>query len=304
MYHGRSKPPRSKIAPPPPLQENTADDEPPLILNSMRASESIGEVFDFLRAISISRWVGSAPMSLGRIRMKKGTSRLRFRIAVALAVAVGALAAIMHSAGAAEVDIAPPASVSSDEAVQTQHSITLDGVQLAYTATTGRLRVGLDRSDAEALVFYVSYDKDGENAATRPITFVFNGGPGSSAAWLHLGALGPRRLALSDEGAIPEAPARLADNAQTWLRFTDLVFIDPVGTGFSRAIGSAEKSSSEVGRRFWSIRSDLRSLAEFMRVYLTRKQRWASPKYLAGESYGGCPPPRPGRCVPRPGSAR
>jgi carboxypeptidase C (cathepsin A) len=116
---------------------------------------------------------------------------------------------------------------------------------------------------------------------------VFNGGPGSSAAWLHLGGLGPRRLALSDEGAIPEPPARLTDNAQTWLRFTDLVFVDPVGTGFSRAVGTGDKSVAEVERRFWGIKSDLRSLAEFIRLYLTRNQRWASPKYLAGESYGG-----------------
>ncbi len=85
----------------------------------------------------------------------------------------------------------------------------------------------------------------------------------------------------------PRAPARLVDNAQTWLRFTDLVFIDPVGTGFSRAIASGESSSGEVGRRFWGIKSDLRSLAEFIRLYLTANDRWGSPKYLAGESYGG-----------------
>ena len=175
----------------------------------------------------------------------------------------------------------------ADSPVRTHHSITVEGAQLDYTATAGTLRIQEDKGDAEASVFYVSYRKDDEDAATRPITFVFNGGPGSSAAWLHVGGLGPRRLALDDDGAVPAAPVRLVDNAQTWLRFTDLVFIDPVGTGFSRAIASGEGSSSEVGRNFWGIKSDLRSLAEFIRLYLTGNDRWASPKYLAGESYGG-----------------
>jgi carboxypeptidase C (cathepsin A) len=178
-------------------------------------------------------------------------------------------------------------AASIDSPAQTRHAITVDGGQLDYIATAGTLRVRQDKGDAEAAVFYVSYRKEGEDAATRPVTFVFNGGPASSAAWLHMGALGPRRLALEDDGAIPGAPARLVDNAQTWLRFTDLVFIDPVGTGFSRAIASGERSSGEVGRRFWGVKSDLRSLAEFIRLYLTANDRWGSPKYLAGESYGG-----------------
>src|SRR5262249_22560825 len=138
-----------------------------------------------------------------------------------------------------------------------------------------------------AEIFYVSYHRDGEDAAARPITFVFNGGPGSSAAWLHVIGLGPRRLLLHDDGGIPNAPARLVDNAQTWLRFTDLVFIDPVGTGFSRALPGVEERSEKPGRPFWGIKSDLRSLGEFVRLYLNHYRRWASPKYLAGESYGG-----------------
>ena len=174
-----------------------------------------------------------------------------------------------------------------DSPVSTKHTITVEGGQLDYIATAGTLRVRQDKSDAEAAVFYVSYRKDGEDAATRPITFVFNGGPGSSAAWLHMGGLGPRRLALDEDGGVPAPPARLVDNAQTWLRFTDLVFIDPVGTGYSRAIASGERSSVEIARRFWGIKSDLRSLAEFIRLYLNASDRWASPKYLAGESYGG-----------------
>jgi len=175
----------------------------------------------------------------------------------------------------------------ADTAVQTRHAITIEGRQLAYTAIAGTLKVRLDKSDAEAAIFYVSYNTDQADAATRPITFVFNGGPGSSAAWLHVGGLGPKRLFLQDDGAIPAPPARLVDNAQTWLPFTDLVFIDPVGTGFSRASPRAEKGAEESGRPFWGIKSDLRSLGEFVRLYLTRYGRWASPKYLAGESYGG-----------------
>ena len=165
--------------------------------------------------------------------------------------------------------------------------MTIDGAQLAYTATAGTLRVRLDKSDAEASVFYVSYDKAGEDVAARPITFIFNGGPGSSAAWLHIAALGPRRLLLEDQGTVPEPPARLVDNTETWLRFTDLVFVDPVGTGFSRAVGKGDAGVAGEGRPFWGIKSDLRSLAEFIRLYLNRNGRWASPKYLAGESYGG-----------------
>jgi carboxypeptidase C (cathepsin A) len=162
----------------------------------------------------------------------------------------------------------------------------MDGEQLTYTATAGTLLMGVDNSDAVASMFYIAYRKDGEDAPTRPITFVFNGGPGSSAAWLHVGALGPRRLLLHDEGGVPEPPARMVDNAETWLRFTDLVFVDPVGTGFSRAVSKEAEGSSD-GKAFWSIRGDLRALGTFIRLYLNRNERWASPKYLAGESYGG-----------------
>lgn len=219
------------------------------------------------------------------LRVRKSNEEATHLWATVVAVTL-ALCGAVESAVAAEA--APPAAEAAapGETVRTQHSIAVDGTQLAYTATAGTLRVRLDKSDAQASIFYVSYDKDGEDRHKRPITFVFNGGPGSSAAWLHVGGLGPRRLALADDGGILEPPARLLDNAETWLRFTDLVFIDPVGTGFSRAVTTGEAAAAD-GRPFWSIRSDLRSLAEFIRLYLTRYDRWASPKYLAGESYGG-----------------
>src|SRR5215470_764394 len=163
--------------------------------------------------------------------------RTRARLALAAAISLAVCVAGNLARGADE-------AAAANQRVETRHTITVDSNQLGYTATAGTVRVGLDYSDAEASVFYVSYRKDGEDLATRPITFVFNGGPGSSAAWLHVGALGPRRLSLGDEGAIPEPPARLVDNPETWLRFTDLVFIDPVGTGFSRAVAKGESTGN------------------------------------------------------------
>jgi len=219
--------------------------------------------------------------------MTNDTGRLRLHIAIAIVLFACGMRSFAGGTPEARPAAVSTEAASIDPPVHTQHSITIDGGQLDYIATAGTLRVRQDKVDAEAAVFYVSYRKLGEDAATRPITFVFNGGPGSSAAWLHMGGLGPRRLALDDDGAVPVPPARLVDNAQTWLRFTDLVFVDPVGTGFSRAIASGESSSGEVGRHFWGMKSDLRSLAEFIRLYLTSNDRWASPKYVAGESYGG-----------------
>ena len=217
-----------------------------------------------------------------------GDQAIRSCTSVMAATSFVLCAAHLVAQGAAAAEEAPdPEITATDQSVQTRHVISIGGTQLAYTATTGTLRVRLDKSEAEAFMFYVGYHKDGEDVATRPITFVFNGGPGSSAAWLHVGGLGPRRLSLGDQGNIPEPPARLVDNAETWLRFTDLVFVDPVGTGFSRAVGKGDAGTDADGRPFWGIKSDLRSLAEFIRLYLTRNDRWASPKYLAGESYGG-----------------
>jgi carboxypeptidase C (cathepsin A) len=223
---------------------------------------------------------------MGEQEAMKQHRKLPASAAAAIALAVGAHS-FAQSAAAAEAAAPPAQAAAPGELVRTQHAITIDGVELAYTATAGTLRVRLEKSNAEASIFCVSYAKDGEDPTTRPITFVFNGGPGSSAAWLHIAALGPRRLLLEDQGTIPEPPARLVDNAETWLRFTDLVFVDPVGTGFSRAVTKDDGSPGSDGRPFWSIRADLRSLGEFIRLYLTHNERWASPKYLAGESYGG-----------------
>src|SRR3954469_13673587 len=114
----------------------------------------------------------------------------------------------------------------------------------------------------------------------RPLTFSFNGGPGSSSVWLHLGAIGPRRVRMLEEGGMPAPPYELVDNEATWLDLTDLVFIDPVGTGYSRA------KKPELGRKFWGVEGDIQSVGEFIRMYLTRHERWSSPLFLVGESYG------------------
>ncbi|HTO88411.1 MAG TPA: peptidase S10 [Thermoanaerobaculia bacterium] len=161
----------------------------------------------------------------------------------------------------------------------TRHQMTLGGKPFAYTATTGYMPMKDESGKLKANIFFVAYTKDGA-PPRRPITFAFNGGPGSSSVWLHLGALGPRRVLMTDEGWAPPPPYRLVDNEQTWLAFTDLVFIDPVTTGFSRP------AEGEKPEQFHGVEEDIQSVGEFIRLYSTRYGRWAAPKFLAGESYG------------------
>jgi carboxypeptidase C (cathepsin A) len=165
----------------------------------------------------------------------------------------------------------------------TKHKITIGGKTLSYTATTGFLPMKDDKGDHKADIFYIAYTLDTpseEEARKRPVTFTFNGGPGSSSVWLHIGALGPKRLKLEEEGATVVPPYELLDNEYTWLQFTDLVFIDPVGTGFSRPAGDEKRE------QFHGLKEDVRSVGDFIRLYTTRNDRWLSPKFLAGESYG------------------
>ena len=163
--------------------------------------------------------------------------------------------------------------------VVTHHQITLGGKPVAYTATAGYLPMKDENGKLKANVFFVAYTKDGASSK-RPITYAFNGGPGSSSVWLHLGAIGPKRVVLTDEGWTPPPPYRLADNGETWLAFTDVVFIDPVTTGFSRP------AEGEKADQFHGLEEDLQSVGDFIRLWTTRYGRWASPKFLAGESYG------------------
>lgn len=180
----------------------------------------------------------------------------------------------------------PSAEEKAEEAkkekpVVTHHQITVQGKVLSYTATAGLMPIRDDNGALEAHMFYIAYTLDGDAPASqRPLTFCFNGGPGSSSVWLQLGAIGPRRVALEPDGHMPPPPFHLVDNQQTWLDQSDLVFIDPVGTGFSRAV------KPEYTGRFWNVQGDIASVAQFIHLYLTRNDRWSSPLFLAGESYG------------------
>jgi carboxypeptidase C (cathepsin A) len=165
--------------------------------------------------------------------------------------------------------------------VVTRHELRAGGRALKYSVTTGFIPLRNDEGKVEARIFFMAYTADRAGGpSTRPLMFSFNGGPGSSSVWLHLGALGPRRVKMLDEGGLPAPPYQLVDNDQSWLEFTDLVFIDPVGTGFSRA------ETPELGRKFWGLQGDIQSVGDFIRLYLTRYERWGSPLFLVGESYG------------------
>jgi carboxypeptidase C (cathepsin A) len=163
--------------------------------------------------------------------------------------------------------------------VVTHHTTTIGGRSISYTATTGRLPIKDAEGKTEAEMFYVAYTVDGP-PGRRPLTFAFNGGPGSASLWLHMGALGPRKVAMETEGWIPPAPYHLVDNNWSPLDVTDLVLIDAIGTGFSRPADAA------AGRKFWNLQGDVEAFGEFIRLYISRNERWSSPLYLLGESYG------------------
>src|SRR5215213_1701432 len=175
----------------------------------------------------------------------------------------------------------PTSSVQADEPPMViKHTTRIGSRQLNYTTTTGYMPIkNAVSGEAEARIFYIAYTLDNP-PANRPLMFSFNGGPGSASVWLHLGALGPRRVKMLDDGFMPPPPYQLEDNEQTWLTETDLVFIDPVGTGYSRA------TKAEFAPKFFSLQGDLESVGEFIRMYLGRYERWNAPLFLVGESYG------------------
>lgn len=165
--------------------------------------------------------------------------------------------------------------------VVTKHEIRVGGKILHYTATVGLMPIKNRDGEIEARMFYTSYTVDNPgSSAQRPLTFSFNGGPGSASVWLHLGAIGPRRVKMLPDGTMPAPPYELVDNESSWLDQTDLVFIDPVGTGYSRA------AKPELAQKFFALNGDIESVGEFIRLYLSRNERWTSPLFLAGESYG------------------
>ncbi len=164
--------------------------------------------------------------------------------------------------------------------VVTHHQITVEGKALKYTATAGRLPIKRGDGKIEAEMFYVAYTLDGQEAAKRPLTFSFNGGPGSASIWLHMGALGPRKVVLGPDGFMPPAPYHIEDNPYTLLDRSDIVMIDAIGTGFSRA------ADAETFKKFWGVKGDIEAFSEFIRLYISRNERWSSPLFLFGESYG------------------
>jgi carboxypeptidase C (cathepsin A) len=164
--------------------------------------------------------------------------------------------------------------------VVTHHSININGKTVNYTATVAQMPLKNASGETEAHIFYMAYTLDGQDSAKRPLTFSFNGGPGSASLWVHMGGFGPRSPELKSDGSMPPPPYRMKDNQDTWLDRTDLVFIDPVGTGYSRA------KTVEVARRMNGVQGDIQSVGEFMRMYIDRNSRELSPLFIAGESYG------------------
>jgi carboxypeptidase C (cathepsin A) len=165
--------------------------------------------------------------------------------------------------------------------VVTHHTITVNGKTLNYTATVAQMPLKNSSGETEAHIFYMAYTLDGlSDTAKRPLTFCFNGGPGSASMWVHMGGMGPRSPKLMPNGGMPPPPYQAKDNQDTWLDVTDLVFIDPVGTGYSRA------KTIEVARRMNGVQGDIQSVGEFIQRYVDRNNRELSPLFIAGESYG------------------
>ncbi|MGZ8710513.1 MAG: S10 family peptidase [Thermoanaerobaculia bacterium] len=168
-----------------------------------------------------------------------------------------------------------------DQISTTQHTVRVGDEIVRYTARAGTIILKNDDGEPRASFFHVAYTKDGADPATRPVIFTFNGGPGSSSVWLHMGAFGPKRVAYKDdEGHAAPPPYRMVDNEGTLLDVADLVFLDPVTTGFSRAIPISD------AKKFHGFEADVESIGEVIRLWTTRNARWSSPKFLAGESYG------------------
>jgi len=224
-------------------------------------------------------------------------------IAVSTATAEGDKAAKSNSESSKETAKATELPSDEPKLSVTKHSVVIGGKTVNYKATVGYLLLRQEVDDAHrekadksgknedekkpkddlkpwAKFFFIAYTRDGENGATRPITFAFNGGPGAASVWLHLGALGPKRVKLTELGDGPPAPYALVDNEESWLDGTDLVFIDPVSTGYSRT------APGENAQSFHGYEEDIKSVAEFIRMYTTRNNRWLSPKFIVGESYG------------------
>jgi carboxypeptidase C (cathepsin A) len=223
---------------------------------------------------------------------------LRHRLLSSLAIgliAVAALPALAHADDKPAADAGKNADDSKDASDlpplpddrTIRQSVMIDGKSMAYDATVGKLPVRDDKGKVIAEIVFTAYTAPGADAASRPVTFAFNGGPGASSVYLNMGAIGPKRVAFGDQGDAP-SDFKVSDNANTWLDMTDLVFIDPVGTGFSRSEEDADKTKKD----FYAADADIQYLSRIVYDWLVKNGRLASPKYVIGESYGGYRAPR------------
>lgn len=187
------------------------------------------------------------------------------------------LAAVFSSAfSQVKNDTIPKGEVST-----TSHTVKVDGKIISYKAIAGTMQLRNTENEPIALHGFTAYIKDGTtDFKSRPITFVFNGGPGSSSIWLHMGVIGPRRAVVNDPGFTPAAPYTLEENGSSLIDVSDIVMMDPIGTGLSRAIGKSKNKD------FWGVDQDIKAISQFIRQFVTENDRWNSPKYLLGESYG------------------
>ncbi len=191
-----------------------------------------------------------------------------------------------HARGAAAASATDHRQLPPDST--TKHTLALPGRTLAFTATAGSIRIFNGKGEPQADLATTSYQLDGADPRTRPVTFVFNGGPGASSAWLQFGSNGPWRIAMGNEAAGSSASPTLEPNGETWLDFTDLVFIDPLGTGYSRMVATGD----DAQKQFFTVDGDVSSIALVIRRWLEKSDRMQSPKFITGESYGGIRGPK------------
>ena len=206
-------------------------------------------------------------------------------------LSIGLLSLVLAAGPALAADDAPAAGskaasseakpIPKEDKYLTHHSVSIEGHTVSYTATFGNLVIKNDKDEAVGSMSYVAYVADGtKDKDHRPLTFLYNGGPGSSSIWLHMGAFGPKRVVISDGEATPPAPYDLVDNDASLLDKSDLVFIDAMSTGMSQPVGKAE------GKDFWGVDQDVDAFGRFIQRYISLNNRWNSPKFLLGESYG------------------
>jgi carboxypeptidase C (cathepsin A) len=211
---------------------------------------------------------------------------LRFAVVCAILLGVQSGLALRaqdkdKDAKAPDAAATPPAPAPKEESSVTEHSVKVGGAVIPYKATAATILLKNEKDEPTALMYYTAYTRsDVKELSQRPVAFIYNGGPGSSSLWLHMGSFGPKRVSVSDAEATPPAPYKVGDNPYCLLDKSDLVFIDPVGTGFSHAVGKAQDKD------FWGVDEDVKSIAQLITAYVNRNDRWNSPKYLIGESYG------------------